>query len=490
MIVSEIPAALFVGPKLEVINLSRNNFQGHIPSAIGLLENIREIHLDQNSLSGNLPTEMLNLKHMERLAIQSNSFTGTIPTEIGNLKNVIFISLSHNFLKGIIPKELEGLNKIEHLHLHDNFLTGQAPDMHRLNELGKLSDDLETYITDCGDPSFLLSKPILCTSCTLCCNSDKLCQENRVSRLSIEKGAFIAVFGVPVVVGIIYCVIHFLINLWNAKMQVLGERDATTMVDQDSTYCLIFSNSYVAWTIYLIVFFLQGCFYYMFLLASSFTSDSSDWQFTFQCPASSTSCVNFSDVNIFGWIMFFVVTILTLLVDYINSTLLILKSVAVLNLRMFVSGCLHMGMTVLALFCSFYYNLALATTNTELIVNAVILLFINDLDEQLMNAMQALVPGWVGTRIEEIGETLSNRSKDIEPATPSEIRTEGRELDTLGGPKNPIEEKQHNASSSSEGKASNSYLSQDDTFLENYIQNAEPAIETIYVRSSEYANKS
>ena len=163
----------------------------------------------------------------------------------------------------------------------------------------------------------------------------------------------------------------------------------------NSTYCLLFSNSYVAWMIYFVVYFLQGCFYYLFLLASSFTSSFSDWQFTIHCSSSTGSCDTESTVSVFGWIMFFVVTLFTLSVDYINSTQLILKSVAKFNLRICINGFLHLGMTVLALFCSFYYNMALATTNTELIVNAVILLFINNLDEQLMNAMQALAPDWV-----------------------------------------------------------------------------------------------
>ena len=480
LFVSEIPDAVFAGPKLEVINLSRNNFQGHISSAIELLENIREIHFDQNSLSGNLPSEMFNLQHIERLAIHSNTFTGTIPAEIGNLKNAMFISLSHNFLKGVIPKELERLSKIKFLHLHDNLLTGTAPEMPRLKELGQSLDLPGRYITDCGNPSFLLAEPVSCTSCTLCCNSDKLCQENRVSRISVEKNAFIVVFGVPAALGIIYYLIHFGIKFLNERMEALVLRETITVIDQDSTYCLLFSNNCVAWAIYFVVFFLQGCFYYMFLLASSFTSDSSDWQFTFRCFASSTSCENYSEVSAFGWTMFFVVTLLTLSVDYIKSSLLILKAIAFRNLRMFVGGVLHMGMTVLALFCSFYYNLALATTNTELIVNAVILLFINDLDEQLMNAMQALVPGWVGMRIEEIVETLSNRSEDRGFVTSSVVRNEGGESGTLDLTKYSIEENQETASSSPTDKSS---------FVENYIEKHVPAIETILVRSSKYSNK-
>ena len=109
--------------------------------------------------------------------------------------------------------------------------------------------------------------------------------------------------------------------------------------------------------------------------------------------------------------MFFVVTLFTLSVDYINSGLQLRKAVAIFDSRLFISGFLHMSMTVLALFCSYYYNMALATTNTELIVNAVILLFINDLDEQLMNALQAVVPDWVEARVEEVRGRLTRKQR-------------------------------------------------------------------------------
>ena len=415
--VSSIPKALIGCPKLEVINLSRNNFHGNIPSDIGFLENMREIKLHQNAFTGNIPTEIFNLKLIEQFELQSNSFIGTISTEIGNLKNATLISLSQNFLKGMIPTEMEHLNKIERLHLQDNFLTGIAPFMPKLQELGRSLGEVERYITDCGDPSHLLASPLKCKSCTLCCNSDKLCQENRIGQMSLDKGAFIAVFGIPIALGFIFFVISYGSKGLYQRIQTWGNVSILREVDLDSTYCLCFSSTYVAWVIYLVVFTLQGCFYYMFLLASSFSSDSSDWQYTYQCQASSGSCENGSSVDTFGWFMFFVVTLFTLSVDCIKSTKLVLLSVAKLDLRMFINGFFHLGMTIFALFSSYYYNLALATTNTELIVNAVILLFVNDLDEQLMNAMQALAPGWVEMMYEEIKAYLAtdgHRTKRIQ----------------------------------------------------------------------------
>ena len=111
------------------------------------------------------------------------------------------------------------------------------------------------------------------------------------------------------------------------------------------------------------------------------------------------------------------VTLCTLSVDYINSALQIRKAAAIIDWRLFVSEFLHMSMTVLALFCSYYYNMALTTTNTELTVNAILLLFINDLDEPLMNALQALTPGWVEARVEEVMERRGFISSALSKST-------------------------------------------------------------------------
>ena len=141
---------------------------------------MREIELHQNELSGSLPVDIFHLENIERLAVQSNSLTGLIPTDFDNLQNAAFISLSHNSFKGRIPQEIKSLSKLEFLHLHNNLLTGIAPNMPWLREIGQMLGETNRYITDCGDPSYLLANPISCPSCTLYCNSDTLCQENKL----------------------------------------------------------------------------------------------------------------------------------------------------------------------------------------------------------------------------------------------------------------------------------------------------------------------
>ena len=74
--------------------------------------------------------------------------------------------------------------------------------------------------------------------------------------------------------------------------------------------------------------------------------------------------------------------------------------------QIFVSGFILLFLTILAAYTSVLYNIALAETNTQIIVNAVILLFINDLDEQFMSVLQVLCPVWTNRQIAEIEQTV------------------------------------------------------------------------------------
>lgn len=401
LLIGFIPSKLIDVMQLEYIGLAKNNFRGAIDSRFGLLSNLKELHLNQNSLSGSIPSELFDLSNLEKIELQSNGLTGSIPTVIGLIKNATVIALNHNFLKGPIPLQMSELTKLQYLQLHVNFLTGTAPFLPHLRAMGEDN----RYITDCGSPFHHISTPITCPTCTTCCNSDEMCQVNLIWNIDIVYVGFIVTFAVPLGLGLLCLLVY-------KGFRVKDNRDPLSIFDEDSSYALVFSDSKFAYFIFLVTFFVQGLFYYTFLLASSFEDVSSDWQFTLICPNTSAVCKDSNTVSKFGWFLFFVVTIATLGVDYVNSALQLRKSMALLDPWLFVSGFLHMGMTVLALFASGFYNQALATSNTELIVNAVILLFINDLDEQFMNIFQVLAPDWIGQRIEEVRKNMASRRED------------------------------------------------------------------------------
>ena len=95
--------------------------------------------------------------------------------------------------------------------------------------------------------------------------------------------------------------------------------------------------------------------------------------------------------------------------DIVIGMLQIRKAARLLDMQLFLSGFGLVGLTALTFMTSFIYNLAYVERNADLVVNAVILLFINDLDEKVMSAFSIMLPEWTCKRLTEIKEKMSER---------------------------------------------------------------------------------
>jgi len=89
-------------------------------------------------------------------------------------------------------------------------------------------------------------------------------------------------------------------------------------------------------------------------------------------------------------------------VDIINGLLQIRKAIDLFDIHLLCSGFVLLFLALLALATSIIYNHAIAETSTDMVVNSVILLFINDIDEKAMQVMKAFAPKWTEHRIAEV----------------------------------------------------------------------------------------
>ncbi|KAK6943460.1 Leucine-rich repeat-containing N-terminal, plant-type [Dillenia turbinata] len=161
---------------LQIVDLSLNNFSGHLPShcfltwkammanedeaeselnhlKFGVLELSRVYYQDvvtitikglemelvkiltiftsidfsNNNFDGLIPDEMGELQSLYVLNLSGNAFTGYIPSSLGNLKQLESLDLSHNQLTGKIPSQLANLNFLSYLNLAFNDLVGLIP---------------------------------------------------------------------------------------------------------------------------------------------------------------------------------------------------------------------------------------------------------------------------------------------------------------------------------------------------------------------------
>jgi hypothetical protein len=125
-----------------------------------------------------------------------------------------------------------------------------------------------------------------------------------------------------------------------------------------------------------------------FINASDFSNDDGDFVYSFRCPLNSEGCSDEWAVSAYGWAMWLFLILASLLDDLVNGVKLVTLSASRKSFRSLLCGMVLFGVASLAIFTSAMYNQAIALTDTELIVNAVILLFVNEVDEQIFKIVQ------------------------------------------------------------------------------------------------------
>jgi len=412
LLTGKIPAALLHSHRVDHIDLSANGLIGSIPSTVGILKSIKVLRLQHNRLSGSIPREMFFLPELQRLMIHTNRLTGSIPTHIGRIRNAKMITMDHNFLKGTIPTEVSLLENLDVLHFHVNKLTHIAPDV-------KFKEHRpESYITDCGNPHYLLPNKLKCSTCTMCCNSDRKCQLTETPQIPAWLLGCVVTLIIPL--GVI-----LLISLNRVMKPVLNafvdDREPLTVYSEESVYSFILSSNYVAWFIYFLVAFMQIWLFGIYLNASNLMNENTDHLFTYRCADNSVECDNDDATNEIGWLIFFFINIVYLGADMVMGIIQIRKAVRHSDISLLLSGFLLISLTSLTIYTSYIYNIALAMKNTDVITNTVILLFINDIDEQFMTLLTNAMPDWTSkiqsecvSHMEDLHGNYSGKEQSID----------------------------------------------------------------------------
>lgn len=130
------------------------------------------------------------------------------------------------------------------------------------------------------------------------------------------------------------------------------------------------------------------------------------------CLSTSLECTDSNQITYYGYAIFSTVLAVWLLRDVVSCIKLLLLALEKKNIDfLFTSGFVFV-ITVLSAWTSIYYNSAIATKNTELIVNTVILLFVVELDEKLYELAETINESLV-SGIEKRMIENNNSSKDL-----------------------------------------------------------------------------
>ncbi|KAK3136268.1 hypothetical protein QOZ80_5BG0430670 [Eleusine coracana subsp. coracana] len=122
------PLANFsVFPKLEVLDLSSNNFSGKVSSDLISLPELRSLNLGSNALEGDVPLPTSRPLALQELVLSGNQFVGQIPADLFRYSNLTMLDLSQNNLTGQVDQDFLKLHKLQTLLLSSNHLGGLIP---------------------------------------------------------------------------------------------------------------------------------------------------------------------------------------------------------------------------------------------------------------------------------------------------------------------------------------------------------------------------
>ncbi|CAL1414946.1 unnamed protein product [Linum trigynum] len=140
---------------LEVMDLSRNKFEGHI-SQVQLSSNLVYLDLSENELSGEMFGDFSQANNLKHLNLALNRFSRKEFPEITEVRGLEYLNLSKTGLIGSVPGEISKLGNLNTLDLSDNHLTGDIPSSLTMKSLQIL--DISNNNMSGGIPSQVLQK--------------------------------------------------------------------------------------------------------------------------------------------------------------------------------------------------------------------------------------------------------------------------------------------------------------------------------------------
>lgn len=122
---------------LMLLDLSSNDLSGLLPPSLGICKSLIFLNLSSNHFVGRIPPDLFQeVRNLRFLGLANNLFNGIFPRFIRSLENLEVLKMESNQFQGPIPRFISDLRRLKILILESNFFNGSIPEgITNLNEL-------------------------------------------------------------------------------------------------------------------------------------------------------------------------------------------------------------------------------------------------------------------------------------------------------------------------------------------------------------------
>lgn len=185
------------------------------------------------------------------------------------------------------------------------------------------------------------------------------------------------------------------------------------LMNDKSVYHFLLTKNKIKWYIGFFCGVFQIATLFLFVHSADMANRNSDKQYTFKCPSNTLECEDSKHTTAYGFFIFILILVIWLLRDIISSVKLLLCSLEKKNIDFFFASGLLFVVTTLSLWTSVTYIIAIVTKNTDLIKDAVVLLFVIEIDERLFQLVESIEPEWVRKIDENMRNSRVYEGKDL-----------------------------------------------------------------------------
>merc|ERR1712176_1642294 len=146
----------------------------------------------------------------------------------------------------------------------------------------------------------------------------------------------------------------------------------------------------------------------LFLNSADYRSGDTEASFGYTCPRNSLECSTASRVTSVGFALFTMIVIAFLAKDFIDGILMVYECIRKPNKRGIFAGTTVVFITSYSFCVSYIYNGAVGLSNVEVLSDAAILLFLNDIDEQIYSLLETIAPDWINKIDDNIGDMFAD----------------------------------------------------------------------------------